>query len=921
MKNPIIQNFHNLTTLIAHLYISLHRTLNGLLIIGILFQTLIFFIEFNNYEITVPRFVLAKIETFLSNKNLSYEASSIKIKLTGEINLENLKLNYNHFAEPIATCDHLAFNLSFFSLIFGQLSPEEITIRNGALFCPPSISPTGLNEALIKNFFGALSFGKRYTQIQQLDFDFQNISVIAEGAWNNKHRTHSSINFKNQNKPLNLVIPDYLSIIKILMTIKDQLSIFQKPVLAAHITENEKGALLLDLKMSASGMEMDNLKLGALNLKSKLQYFQQKITLTKGVEIFSKNINWNNNYISANEGNAQLIIDFDEIDKSPSIKEAKLSLNKVVKETIYFDSIELNCNLNDKSLIPGTIAAVHNHDWFYAKGEIDLKSKIAKGKIQGHSTLKEIQNLASQFIKENLPNSEVYGAIDWNGKIKGDFNEKLSIKQGEVTISSQGLAYNKLIAQKLYTEINFDSEKLDIQYIHAENANNHAKGSIYHNFKTEDYRYLLAGSIAPELLDPYLESWWIELMEKFKFSTPMPFGNLDIHGNLYTPNESVVYGELLGNNFLYQGIPIKELSLRLNSNKNELELIDLDMNSNQGKLETYTKFQYGKLPNEKEEIIYTFVKGSSSIPLPELDKIIELPEVHEIIKDFIATTPPQLTVKGAIYKNTKEKTKVQVHFTTDSQITFHQIPFSYMNFEVNYTSKETLVDNINVGFARGIGEGKLKIVPENNESQLSADLRFTNLKQELAVEYLQKLWSSEQQQTIKSNNYGGFLTLDLSAKGTLGNWTSFTGSGNISITQANLARINLFGILSQILSLTPFGIGSFHLTDATSDFFIQKNVIHFPNIHIFGSTASIDAKGNFYIETQQLAFVLDISPLNKKGIPIISQAMLVLAPITQSFQMNLSGTLQNPKWETALTPLGFGKKKGPSLPQKIDIAK
>lgn len=918
--NPIIRTFHSFTSLVSHLYIGLHRAFNIILILTILFQTLIFFIEFNNYEIRAPKFLLTKIENLLSKNNISYESSNIKIKLTGEINFENLKLTYEPFTEPVATCDHLSFSLSFISLIFGQLNLEDIVIRNGALFCPPSLSPTGLHEPLIKNLFGALSFGKRYAHIQQLDFDFQNISVFADGAWNKKHRSNRSINIKNPTQSLNLAIPDILSMIKSFMGIKNQLSIFKKPVVAIHISENEKGALIFDLKMNASEMEVEGIKLESLNLKSKLQYAHQKITLTKGVDISAKNINWNSNNISANEGNAQLIIDFDELNKLPSIREAKLSLNKVINQNISFDSIEIKCDLNDKNLIPGTIAFVHNQDWLQAQGDIDLISKVIQGNIKGYSSLKEIQKLISQFIQENIFNNEAHGSFNCFGKVKAHFDKKFNISQGEVAISSQGLTYDKLTAQRLYSEINFDSEKLNIKYIHAENGNNYAKGSIYHNFNTQDYRYILTGAIAPDLLDPYLENWWIELMQKFKFSTPMPFGNLDIYGNLSKPNETVVYGELIGNNFIYQDVPIKEVSLILNSNKNELELINLNMNSHHGKLEAYTKFQYGKLPNGQEDIISTFVKGSSSIPLPELDKIIELPEVHEIIKDFLATSPPQLTVEGSIYKIDKEKTKVHVHFGTNSQIIFHQIPFNYMIFDVDYTSKETSVNNINIGFAEGKGEGKLEIIPQNNQSQLSVDLRFAGLKQELVVEHLQKLWSTGKE-SIKANNYGGFLTLDLSANGILGDWTSFTGSGNVAITQANLGRINLFGILSQILSFTPFGIGSFHLTEATSNFYIQKNVIHFPNIHIFGSTASIDAKGNFYIETQQLAFVLDISPLNKKGIPIISQALLVLAPITQSFQMNLSGTLQNPKWETALTPLGFGKKKGPLLPQKIDIAK
>lgn len=907
---------------IHHFYKGLHQIFNTILIVGVILQLLIFSIEINDYEIILPRFVLSKIENVLSENNLSYEADSIKLKLTGEVNAQNLNLKLNQFLEPILTCDQLTLNLSLLTLIFGRITPEEIIIRNGTLFCPPSIAPTGLNEPLIKNCFGAISIGRKYLQLQQLDFDFQDISVIAEGAWNKKASVfapnHFSVTGKNQ-KTFDSIILEYLSKSKVLIEMKDKFSIFQKPVLSIHISENENEAIYLDLQLNASKCEYENHQINSLNINSKLIYSKNNINLIKPIELSAKNIILNNN-IFANTLNIQTFAEFNENNLLPTIHDIKAFINNVNYKNILFDSVALNCNLSNMPSIPGHIDIVQNFNWIHAQGNIDLKTKLINGNTKGNATLNEVIPLFSQFIKQNLFKEKTEGSINWIGKINGDFNDKLNIINSDITISSQDVLFNNLHADKMYAEISFNPNTLNINYINANYGNNHIKGSIYHNLKTQDYRYLLSGSINPNLLNPYFEDWWDNLLEHFVFTTTTPFGNLDIQGNLLLTNEWFVYGELLGKNFSYNNVPIHELILRINSTQKILELIDLDLNTNYGKLEAYTKFKYGQIPND-DKIIQTYIKGNSSLALHELDSILDLHEIHDIIQNFSINNTPQISAKGSIFKEKADQTKLNILFTENAPISYYKIPFDRMDFSVDYTPKEINVQNINVEFAEGIGEATLKIRPTENNTppEITADIQLIGVKQEIALNHLQQLWFLPN--TGKANNYGGLLTLDLKATGILGDWHSFIGSGNISITQANLGRINLFGILSQILSLTPLGIGSFNLTDASTNFFIQQNIIHFPDIHIFGSTGSIEANGNFYLQNQELAFIFEISPLNKKGIPILSQMMLVFAPITQSFQMKLGGTLKNPKWETLLTPLGFGKTKGPQPPQKIDIAK
>lgn len=895
-------------------YKSFHNLINGALIIAILVQILFFAIESNDYKLKVPELLLSQTKALLLENQITFDADNITIQPSGELLFENLKINHSHFNEPLVICDSLRLNLNPISLLFGKLHPKEIIIKNATFFCPPSLSPTGLNEPLINNFFGAITLSRRHIRIEQFDFDFQNLAVIAEGSWS----LDSLIDSPTFN------VTNYLSLSTSLLKIKNQLSLLNQPMLTLRIKENEQKEILLNLNLSALGLSTNQLQLGPLHANTQLTYQNENLSINSPLDLSIKNIDWNNKQLLAKTAQAQLTLDLQNNPDNtiPFIKTIKVFLSEILTHNLNIDSAAIESDLTHNNPFPSTISALHNNNWTSITGNIDLETKSINGFIKGSSDLKELKEIASQFTSLNLLKYTLDGRINWQGQLNAHQDQGFHLDKSKFIVTSKKLNYDDLHVDKLYAELSLNDAQLNIPYISIEGGENYAKGSISQNFKTGDYRYLLTGAIIPDSLNSYLGDWWKELLAKFQFSAPMPFGNMDVQGNLFDSSKWIVFGEVQANNFVYSGIPIKTLSFRINSNENELELIDLLADSTNGSLQAYTQFQYVPTP-PRENIASAFVDGSSSLPLQDLDTIINLPSVHNILKEFSSTQGPNLTVKGKIYTDNQAATQIKAQFQTNQEISYHNIPFDHLNFNANYTPSKTTIDNLSCGFAKGSGNGSLIITPNNNSpASINANLHLTSVNQELAVKSLLPLWPTTYQPQTKANNYGGLVNLNLETTGTLGQWKSFTGSGNISITQATLGKIHLLWILSEILSpLMPFGLGSLHLTDATSNFLIRDGAIHFPNINVFGSTASIDGEGNFYLESQNLDFILDISPMNKKGIPILSQALLVFTPITQSFQMRLGGTLQNPKWETTLTPLGLFKKKGPGLPLKNDVAK
>lgn len=900
--------FKKLSQWTHKLYKSFHGLINLALITIIIIQILVFTIENNNYKITIPEFLLTKIRSLLHEKNLSFNTQNITLKLTGEIDFDKLEINYIDFSDPLVTCDRLKINLSLISLLFGNFKPENIIIKNATFFCPPSLSPTGLNEPIIKNFFGALNLGKRHTRIEQFDFDFDNITVITDGSWSHQKNSLPTDQL--------LDISQYLHFCKNYQKIRTLLTPFHQPVLTLQIKENQKNNITLTLNIHAANYSTNNITLGPLTAKTELLYNNHSLTLKNPIVLSTKNLSWNNTHHAINAKNAQAQLTLSpHLNNNPlpfNIQQFNLSLNEIQTHNLHLDTANIHANLTQNPIIPLNIDLVHNNNWISSKNTLHLNEKSISTFTQGNSTLTQINQILSQFLKFNLNNFN--GEIHWKGHLLAHYHPSPSLDQSNLTLTSTHLQYQDIPIDKLYAETNFKSNELSIPYINLEGGENFTKGSIYHNFNTQNYRYLLTGAIIPDSLNNCLGPWWKTLISKFNFTSPMPFGNMDVQGNSLNNTNWSVFGEVQANNFTYLNTPIKQLSLRINSNEQILELMDLHVDSPNGILQAYTLFNYTPTPPYKE-IVKTTVAGFSSLPPHELDTIINSPPIHNILKEFSSAQGPYLKVTGTIDNTHPKNTHLSIQTSTDKPIRYHTIPFEYLSFNANYTHNNITINNIISGFAQGQALGSLTLSPKENSSTiLKTNLQLNAVNLESAIPALSPLWTISNPSKKKPNNYEGLLNLNLQTTGILGDWTSFTGSGTVAITQANLGKINLFWILSDILNLTPLNIGSLNFTNATSTLEILNGAIHFPNINIYGSTASIEGEGNFYLGSQNLDFYLDFSPLNTKGIPILSQALLVLTPITQSFQMHLTGTLQNPKWETSLTPLGLFKKKGPNLP-------
>jgi hypothetical protein len=149
------------------------------------------------------------------------------------------------------------------------------------------------------------------------------------------------------------------------------------------------------------------------------------------------------------------------------------------------------------------------------------------------------------------------------------------------------------------------------------------------------------------------------------------------------------------------------------------------------------------------------------------------------------------------------------------------------------------------------------------------------------------------------------IRFDLAAKagGRYHDPFSFTGSGNTSLSGAELIKIHLLGLLSPL-----FPPASLRFTDAQAEFTIKQNNLSFPEVNVTGANSTIRAKGDYWLDKKTLEFNAKVYPFGETKFLPGEVLDKFLTPVSNLTEVKLTGTLDQPKWVFAYGPTSLFRK-------------
>jgi hypothetical protein len=221
------------------------------------------------------------------------------------------------------------------------------------------------------------------------------------------------------------------------------------------------------------------------------------------------------------------------------------------------------------------------------------------------------------------------------------------------------------------------------------------------------------------------------------------------------------------------------------------------------------------------------------------------------------------------------------------------------------------LDDIHFVAAGGKGAGKATLSGPAGSSTLGFDVYLNGADLPEAIRAVQEYDRSHgETETHAANDdnlikraTGGRLDVAMSAQGRPGELSSFTGTGNAAVTRANLGEIQLFGLLSQALSGLSLNFSSLKLDAAHTSFHLQNGRLHFPDLKITGSSAVIDARGDFIFANNGLDFTAKFKPFEENRNLFTAAIGIVINPITSILELKLTGPINNPHWSLDLGSL------------------
>lgn len=446
------------------------------------------------------------------------------------------------------------------------------------------------------------------------------------------------------------------------------------------------------------------------------------------------------------------------------------------------------------------------------------------------------------------------------------------------------------------------------------------EGAYYQNLSNDDYRFLLNGSLDPHLITPVMDPWWKDLWVDFDLAA-WPKANLDVQGNWAQQSTSFVYGYAEAAGFVFRKAVLDSCNLYFWAAPLYLQLFDMHLVSQSQKAEVLIDWMYA--PEDPDNYYAIVFEAQSELSLSTLALLLASKDVDDLSKSFEMNPPPILSGQGILYGHpaAPKEDHMRLHCKLMHPLSYEGIPLEYLSLDVHKKGLKTEVSSLLFGLAGGKAQGSLVLDSQPPQPQLSFDISLdeadydalrtlTQYKDHFRAPADTPAPQGEDrphpidvaEASLEASKVGGLATLKAKGRGTLGVFNSFVADGAFKLKGADLGQIHILGQLSRVLKL-----GSFDFKNLKAEFDLDAGILTVPSLDIWGNTARLDGKGRYSLIEDALDFSLHFYALGGLKLPLFSQLIRWIDPVSKVSFIKLQGSLKEPEWKIKLSPFAFLK--------------
>ncbi|MBI2517431.1 MAG: AsmA-like C-terminal region-containing protein [Opitutae bacterium] len=865
-------------------------------------------------EVPVPDFVLRRIEERLAAENLAVRFGRANFDPTGRLRLENVQLFSRSFEEPLLTSRLLSVRKGPWAMLSGRLIPDEIELEGATLQLPAMLSPSGTAEPLLRDVAGHVHYEETYWRIDQLTFRAGPLAATLRGEVQLPRGTGG--------RPLSVadLVNRYLQSARRIALHLPQLQALEQPQLHLQGNVSAQGRSELAFQLTGAGLRRPlgrPLELGPFEARG---VWSEARPHSLALSLRTGGIAWAE-FCALQEIRGNLRLGFSSDYLRLLTAEGELAAGQL---TVFGEEFDAPVFLGTYRVPEGRAqlaASLRSHGGVLTlRSSLDLPRQAAEVAFDGMVAPALVTGMLTRYGPKLEPYFRFGDPFEAHGTARlapgwhfDGLNSRVRVDRldshGVLVTSARGridvdAALNFLAHDALATI-----------------GENYGRGSYFMNFRTMDYRFLLAGALRPPVISGWFRSdWWPNFWSNFAFPAAPPLADVDVQGNWHDGARTSYFGSTDAEAPVVLGGDFERARTRIFLRPQFTHVIELTAERAKGTQRAGGWFK--RFADEHRATAFEYdLQGNLD---PAVTRRVGGPAAEKVLAMLDFARPPQAHVWGRTdFHGEHAVSNVRFDGRGEGGVQFNKFPFDAIHVVGGLSADDLRLDTIEFRLAGGTGTGKASLGNLPGARALGFDLYVKDADLARTIRALEQFEAARSGTKIASMTEskflqrasGGRLELAVSGLGDPDNLlATLKGSGNAQLTGAELGEIHLFGLLSQVLSAVWLNFSSLKLDTARTSFSLADGRVHFPDLRVNGPSAVIDAKGDYLIATKSLDFTARLKPYEETRNPITAVVGIVINPLTSIFELRLTGPLAKPSWSLSFGAPSLGSSSTPAAP-------
>jgi len=850
-------------------------------------------------QLTVPDFVLRRLEARLAESGLRATFRHTAFDPTGRVFVEEARVSLPAFSAPILSARALFVQLDLWSLALGRFEPRRIRLDSATAALPAMLSPSGRAEEIVQHLDATITASDRELNILALSARVADVAVSAHGRVPLPRQPTGA-----PPRLAEFLTQQFPKICRQIVAITEKIGALEQPSLDLVFEPSESGAIVARVTVLARKLELGPplagrsvnvamtarvLVLGESPEVSRIALAADELHLPAGVT--ARGVH------AIIRGRVQRGgLDYD-------VREVALAADAVA--AAGFSATALSAHLYPRPLphVDATIVANVMGAPLGLRAEADVEARSATLHFDGaispaileplgerlHANVRQFFDFASLQVADG----ELRLGPDWRF-------EKLAAQVAMRRINARGVPMDEG-----HAAIEFDGRRFYSPDAFARIGPNFARGTYDHDLRTQEFRFVLQGRLRPMDISGWFPEWWPNFFQQFEFPVVPPSASVDVRGFWHDGRRANVFVFADAPQPIIRGAPLDRVRTRLFVRAGYVDGPEVFITRGDGN----ARGAFTVTTNPETAMWRTLdLALDSSLDLGVFEKMIG-GEARDMLAPFKLSAPPRVKLTGRFdgpAQTGGHHRAFRVEALTNGEFRYHGFPLEDVAFVANARDDDVTLDNMRGRFAGGATTGHAKVWTEAGQRRLGFDFAIKDANLGVATKTLEEFFahhgSKPAASAAKFVQEKAAVRVDLaaSAEGLYSDPLSFHGGGNASLAGAEIGEVPLLGALSELLKFTAL-----RFTAANANFRINGPRLEFPEITLRGANSAIDAHGSYTLDRRQLDFNAKIYPFQESGNLLKSVVGAVLTPLSNVFEVKLTGSLENPQWGLAIGPTNF----------------